>query len=81
MEFKDSIREGDGDRVLLVWKYLFLLFKASGRRNYSVEAFTLLSQYHLILPERLAEQLKWSRFITHMGMQVTISTVTCTWNT
>ena len=33
MEFKDAIREGDGDRVFLVWKYLFLLFKASGRRN------------------------------------------------
>ena len=67
MEFKDAIREGDGDRVFLVWKYLFLLFKASGRRNYSLEAFTLLSQYHLILPEKLAEQLKWSRFINTHG--------------
>ena len=67
MEFKDAIREGDGDRVFLVWKYLFLLFKASGRRNYSLEAFILLSQYHLILPEKLAEQLKWSRFINTHG--------------
>ena len=48
-EFKDAIREGDGDCVLLGWKYLFLLFKASGQRNYSIEAFTLHSQYHLIL--------------------------------
>lgn len=67
MEFKDAIREGDGDHVFLVWKYLFLLFKASGRRNYSIEAFILLSQYHLILPEKLAEQLKWSRFINTHG--------------
>ena len=67
MEFKDAIREGDSDRVLLVWKYLFLLFKASGRRNYSIEAFTLISQYHLILPPRLAEQIKWSRFINSRG--------------
>ena len=65
--FKDAIWEGDGDRVFLLWKYLFLWLKASRRRNYSIEAFTLLSQYHLILPERLAEQLKWSRFINTHG--------------
>ena len=38
-----------------------------GRKNYSIEAFTLLSQYHLILPPRLAEQIKWSRFINTHG--------------
>ena len=44
LEFKDGIREGDGDRVMRV-----------------------LSQYHLTLPPRLAEQLKWSRFINTHG--------------
>lgn len=43
------------------------MFKASGRRNYSIEAFTLLSQYHHILPPMLAEQLKWSWFINTHG--------------
>ena len=33
-EFKDAVREGDGNRVIRVWKYLF---KASGRANYSIE--------------------------------------------
>lgn len=28
MEFSDSIREGDGDRILRCWRYLMLLFKA-----------------------------------------------------
>lgn len=66
LEFKDGIREGDGDRVLRVWKYFLLIFKASSRKNYTIEALTMLSQYHLTLPPRLAEQLKWSRFInTH----------------
>ncbi len=65
LDFKDAVREGDGDRVLLVWKYLMLLFKAS---NYAIEALTLLSQYHLTLPPNLIEQLKWSRFININGI-------------
>ena len=62
LEFKDGVREGDGDRVMRVWKYFLLLFKASGCHNYAIEALTLLSQYYLILPPQLAEQLKWSRY-------------------
>lgn len=58
LDFKDAVREGDGERVLLDWKYLFLLFKASGRKNYAIEAITLLTQYHITLPPNLAEQLK-----------------------
>ena len=68
LEYRDAIREGDGERVMKIWKYLLLLFKASGRTNYSIEALTLLSQYYLILPSRLAEQLKWSRFINTTGL-------------
>lgn len=68
MEFKDAIREGDGNRVMRVWKYFLLLFKASGRKNYAIEALTLLSQYYLILPPHLAEQVKWSRFINVHGL-------------
>lgn len=66
-EFKDSIKEGDGDRVLRIWKYLLLLFKASKRKNYAIEAFNILVQYHLVLPPQIAEQLKWSRFINTHG--------------
>ena len=67
MEFRDGIREGDGERVLRVWKYLFLIFKATGHRNYALEAFTLLEQYRFLLPPFLAEQLKWLRFINTHG--------------
>lgn len=69
LEFKYAIRHGDGDCdfIVVVWKYFLLLFKASKRSNYSIEAFTL-SQYHLILAPHLAEQLKWSRFINAHGL-------------
>ena len=33
MDFKDTIREGDGDIILSIWKNLMLLFKASGRKK------------------------------------------------
>ncbi len=67
-DFKYAIREGDGDQVLLLWKYMLILFKATGRKNYAIEALTLLSQYHILLPCNLAEQLKWSRFINVRGL-------------
>ncbi len=67
LELKDAVREGDGDCDLLEWKYFMLMFKASGRKNYAIEALTLLSQYHLTFPPNLAEQLKWSRFVNVHG--------------
>ena len=63
LEFKDAVREGDGDRVLRCWKYMFLYFRATGHTNYCLEALNLQSHYYYLLPPRYAEQLKWSRFI------------------
>ena len=68
LNFKDSLREGDGDRTLLMWKYFMLIFKAMGHRNYAAESFTLLSQYNITLPDNLAKQLKWSRFVNVHGL-------------
>ena len=68
LELKDAIKEGDGNRVFRVWMFLFLIFRAAKRTSYAIEAFTLLSQYHLILPPRLAEKLKWSRFTNVHGL-------------
>lgn len=67
MDFKDAVREGDGEHMMLLWKFMLLIFKASGRKNYALEALTLLTQYYLTLPPNLAEQLKWSRFVNVHG--------------
>ena len=32
-KFKDTIKEGDGIRIMRVWKYFLLVFKAAGRKN------------------------------------------------
>ena len=68
MNFKDAVREGDGEHILVLWKYMMLLFKATQRKNYAIEAFTVLVQVHFILPPNLSEQIKWSRFINVHGL-------------
>ena len=67
MEFIDAVREGDGERILRCWRYFLLLFKATGRKNYSIEAFTLLFQYHFLYSERMRMQLIWGRTINVHG--------------
>ena len=68
LEFSDAIRERDGERIIRCWKYLLLLFKDSGRTKYSIEAFTLLVQYHFLFSERMRTQLMWSRTVNVHGL-------------
>eukprot|EP00731_Ephydatia_muelleri_P020729 Em0013g456a len=67
LEFKDSIREGDGYRVLRCWKYFLLIFRATQHKNYCIEALNLLMQYYYILPQQYAEQMLWGRFVNSEG--------------
>ena len=48
LEFKDAIREGDGDRILRCWKVLLLYYRSANRINYSAEAFDLTSKVNAI---------------------------------
>ena len=69
-KFIDAVREGDGDRICMCWSFLLLIFKATGRKNYAIEAFKLLTQLNYILymlSPRMAAQLKWSRTINVHG--------------
>lgn len=65
---KDAIREGDGDRLLVCWKYLLPIFKAADRRNYSLEVFKMLYSYYFTLSPRQKHQLLWSRFVNVHGL-------------
>jgi len=67
MEFDDAIHEGDGYRTMRCWRYLLILFKATKRKNYSIEAFTLLAQYHLLYSPRMAMQLLTNRTVNIHG--------------
>lgn len=67
MGFHDAIREGDGERVMLYWKFLLVVFKLTGRKNYSIEAVHIQLMRHHHLSERQSAQLVWSRFINTHG--------------
>ena len=65
-EFEDAIKEGDGARVVRCWRFFLLIFRASNRTKYALEAATLLINLH-VLPQRLAQQIMWSRFVNMSG--------------
>ena len=69
LEYDDSIKEGDGERVLRCWKYLLPIFLNSGRKNYSYEALLLLCQHEYLLSPQQAQRLKYSRFVNTKGQQ------------
>jgi hypothetical protein len=67
MEFEDSIKEGDGLRIIRCWRYFLLLFKSTKHVNYAIEAFNLLMQCDVMLSPRMAMQLIWSRTVNTHG--------------
>lgn len=46
--FHDSIREGDGDRILRYWKFLLVIFKSSNKQNYAKEAGANIQQSSIV---------------------------------
>ena len=81
LNFYDSIREADGDRIICNWKFNLLGFKAGKRKNYSIEAVNFLLQVQYLLSPREAAQLKWSHCINTSGRQGCIYQWTFTWST
>ncbi|XP_070548874.1 uncharacterized protein [Ptychodera flava] len=67
--FQDAVKEGDGDRVIRMYKFLMLHYKSDGRHKYALESLYLLVQIAAILPPRDAHLLKWERFVNVNGGQ------------
>ncbi len=41
------------------WRYMLLIYKATGRTNYATETFNTLLQLRCFFSPRMAAQLKW----------------------
>ena len=65
--YHDAVREGNGEMVVTIWRYLLLIFRMSRRNNYAYEAATLLVQLEYLCSERLQMQIKYARFINTHG--------------
>lgn len=67
LEFRDGIKEGDGQRICRCNRYMLPTFHSSGRKNYAIETLNFLLQHDYILSERQAAELIWSRFVNVHG--------------
>lgn len=76
MNYRDAIKEGDGERVMICWKFMLPIYKATGRKNYAIEAFHAISNCKL-LPPRQAHQLIWSRFVNVHGKGIPGNNIPC----
>ena len=67
--FRDAIKEGDGDRILNCIKMFLLHFKQDGRGSteYALEALHHLFQGLALRSPREAERLKWNRTVINQG--------------
>ena len=65
--FEDAIREGDGDRIIRMWKFLLLFFKQAGKGKYGIEATRLLADVHVNLSADKRYELRWNRTCNIQG--------------
>lgn len=65
--FHDATKEGDGERIVDIWKHLVLIFRLSGRNNYAQESAHLLTQLEFMVSPRMKHQMMYSRFVNVHG--------------
>ena len=63
----DAIRMGDGQRIVDINMYLYMLYKQNNCPKYAYGILETLAQANVLLSERLAYQLIWNRTVNHQG--------------
>ena len=66
-DFVDARKDGDGPRIIRLYKVLFLFFKLESRHKYSFYSLFTLAQVHYLLPPKLAYELVWNRTNNSQG--------------
>ena len=62
----DSVREGDGDRIIRYWKFLLPIFRQEKYYNYANEEFLLIAQTLLLSPRQICD-IKRNRTVNTTG--------------
>lgn len=66
-DMQDAVKEGDGERLLRLYTYALLLYKAYGHTQYAFSTLLLTVQVNFTLSPRLAHSLTWNRFWNGRG--------------
>ena len=67
MNFEDAIKKGDGGRVFLCYKFMYLYYKVAKCPKYGYGIFETLCQAYYLLSQRQAHHLVWNRFVNNKG--------------
>ena len=59
---EDAVKEGDGERVVRVWKFFTPLFRLTQCHKYALAGLRLMASIEGLLTPRKAHQLMWNRF-------------------
>ena len=68
LEFDDALKEGDGDRLHDLHKFILLLSKANGKTKYAYAVLLYQVKIEAILSEEEARDLKWNRTFNKYGL-------------
>lgn len=67
MNMLDAVKEGDGERLIRLYKDALLIYKAYGHTQYAYSTFLLSVQLNASLSPRLAHDVTWNRFWNTRG--------------
>lgn len=67
LEFRDGIREGNGERIIRCWKFMLLYFRHFHHYKYALEAFHTLALVEVVAPPHIRQQIVWSRVVNSRG--------------
>ena len=65
--FDDSVKEGDGERIIRCWKMSLLIFRAYGHTKYAYATCHLIAAIQATLTPHQAHCLMWNRTVNNTG--------------
>ncbi|XP_065109308.1 uncharacterized protein [Paramisgurnus dabryanus] len=63
----DAVKEGDGERLIRLYKVALLIYKAYGHTQYAYSTFLLTVQVSATLSPQVAHDVTWNRFWNSRG--------------
>ncbi len=65
--FTDARKCGDGDRIIRLYRFFILHFKAAGKNKYAHHSLRLQAQVKCLLTPKMSHILTWNRFVNNIG--------------
>ena len=67
LNFEDAIKRGDGRRLMMCYKFMYLHFKNANCPKYAYGSLETICQAHYLLSEKQANDFIWNRFVNNQG--------------